>query len=555
MVEHIHDECGVVGVYLPGSDTASRAYYGMVSLQHRGQESCGISLSNGDVIKSHKGMGLVQEVFHKDNLSQLTGHIAIGHVRYSTAGESSIENAQPFVGSSSMGSVAVAHNGQLVNYRALREMLQDNGATFSCTSDTEVILKLIARYYRGEGRISLAMQKVMQEIQGSYALCIMTKDALIGARDPCAIRPLVLGSFGGGHSRGDGLSACMGYALASESCALDAMGAAIVRDIMPGEVVVIDEDGLHSYPMASSYQAGARQASSHQTASCPPPALDSYRLQGYSAPWLSPRPAHCIFEYVYFARPDSIVDGISVQEARINMGKALAREESVLQDVLRRGETASETVVVGVPDSGLGAAEGYALQSGVHYGMGVIKNKYIGRSFIAPTQTEREEAVLVKLNAVRSVVRSKRVIVIDDSIVRGTTSYRLVSLLRRAGAKEVHFRVSSPEVMFPCHFGIDTPSRDELVSTRMNNAQLCHEIGADSLSFLSLRGMLDALASSMLQPSTATSGAIDEDNQTGNTHGKSAQDVSAPNGSAQDKRECFCEGCFTGKYPVPVVEG
>lgn len=477
---HIHDECGVVGVYLTGGGAAERAYYGLVSLQHRGQESCGICVCDGHQLRStelkaHKGMGLVQEVFHKEDLAALKGNMAIGHVRYSTAGSSCIENAQPFVGSSSMGSIAVAHNGQLVNYRALREMLQDNGATFSCTSDTEVILKFIARYHRGEIEISTAMRKVTKQIKGSYALCILTETALIGVRDPCGIRPLVLGKAAGG------------YALASESCALDAMGASLVRDVQAGEIIVIDKDGLHSYPLEESRKTPVSKHS-------------------------------CIFEYVYFSRPDSIVDGISVQSARINMGRMLAKEDKEAGTFL---PSIKDTVVVGVPDSGLGAAEGYALQSGIPSGMGIIKNKYIGRSFIAPTQTQREELVAVKLNAVRSVVGGKRVIVIDDSIVRGTTSRRLVALLRKAGAKEVHFRVSSPEVLFPCYFGIDTPSREELVSAQMTNEELCREIGADTLSFLSLEGMCKALRESL----------------------ESGKEEAA-----------FCEGCFTGKYPMEVGE-
>lgn len=477
MEEHIHDECGVIGVW--GKDAARKAYYALVSLQHRGQESCGICVSNGEKLRPLKGMGLVQEVFHKENLAQLTGHLASAHVRYSTAGESTIENAQPFVSAYSRGQLAVSHNGQLVNYASLRNMLQNDGCTFSSTSDTEVILKLLARHHSvpTESTLAESTRRVMAEIRGSYGLVIMTHDALIGARDPCGIRPLVLGSFEDG-----------GYALASESCALDAMGATLMRDVEAGEIVVIDEDGIKSYPM-----------------------------QNNALP-LSP----CIFEYVYFARPDSVSCGISVEQGRINMGRALARED------MERGLSWTEhggveTVVVGVPDSGLAAAEGYAQTSGVPYGTGIIKNKYIGRSFIAPTQTEREEAVRVKLNPVRSIVSGKRVIVIDDSIVRGTTSRRLVQLLRRAGAVEVHFRVSSPEVLYPCYFGIDTPSRKELVSAQMTDEEVCREIGADSLRFLSLQGMLDSLRRAM--------------------------------DDAHKGQECaFCRGCFTGKYPIDVED-
>ena len=455
------DECGVVGIY--GADNAAAlSYFALTSLQHRGQESAGIAVSDGTKIRLHKGMGLVSDVFEQGHFEALEGSIAVGHVRYATAGGRTIENAQPFMNSFKMGSIALAHNGQLVNYEELRESLEDGGSTFSSSSDTEVILKLIVRkFVENGGKLGsprhaddelfvTAVTQAVKEIRGSFALCIMTENLLIGVRDPNGIRPLCMGRTGDG------------YVLTSESCAIDSVNGRFVRDIEPGEIVVINKDGLQSIKYTD----------------------DKKRT--------------CIFEYVYFARPDSVIDGIAVQEARYKMGEVLAKESPVEADI-----------VIGVPDSGLGAAQGYARASGVPYGMGIIKNKYIGRTFIAPTQKERENMVYVKLNAIRSDLEGKRVIVIDDSIVRGTTSRRLVQILRRAGAKEVHFRVSSPPVKFPCHLGIDTPSKNELISSTHELEEIRQEIGADSLAFISLEGMLNAL---------------------GGTN--------------------FCKGCFNGEYPV-----
>ena len=471
------DECGVVGIY-GAENAAALSYFALTSLQHRGQESAGIAVSDGAKIKLHKGMGLVSDVFEQGHFESLDGSIAVGHVRYATAGGRTIENAQPFMNSFKMGSIALAHNGQLVNYEELRESLEDGGSTFSSSSDTEVILKLIVRKFVENGgklghrtKVSLsgltgqsdndknqelfvtAVVQAVKEIKGSFALCIMTENMLIGVRDPNGIRPLCMGRVG------------EGYVLASESCAIDSVNGQFERDIAPGEIVVINKDGIKSILTNDS---------------------------------LSVKKQTCIFEYVYFARPDSVIDGIAVQEARYKMGEVLAKESPVEADI-----------VIGVPDSGLGAAQGYARASGVPYGMGIIKNKYIGRTFIAPTQKERENMVFVKLNAIRSDLEGKRVIVIDDSIVRGTTSRRLVQILRRAGAKEVHFRVSSPPVKFPCYLGIDTPSKNELISSTHELEEIRQEIGADSLAFISLEGMLKALGS--------------------------------------DK---FCKGCFNGEYPV-----
>ena len=472
----LHDECGVVGIY-GAENAAALSYFALTSLQHRGQESAGIAVSDGSKIKLHKDMGLVSDVFKQGHFEALEGSIAVGHVRYATAGGRTIENAQPFMNSFKMGSIALAHNGQLVNYEELRQSLEDGGSTFSSSSDTEVILKLIVRkFVENGGKLGhtreemlkqvqqnddlfvTAVVQAVKEIKGSFALCIMTENLLIGVRDPNGIRPLCLGRVGDG------------YVLASESCAIDSVNGQFERDIAPGEIFVINKEGTKSILTNDSLEV------KKQT---------------------------CIFEYVYFARPDSVIDGIAVQEARYKMGEVLAKESPVDADI-----------VIGVPDSGLGAAQGYARASGVPYGMGIIKNKYIGRTFIAPTQKERENMVFVKLNAIRSDLEGKRVIVIDDSIVRGTTSRRLVQILRRAGAKEVHFRVSSPPVKFPCYLGIDTPSKNELISSTHELEEIRQEIGADSLAFISLEGMIEALR------------------------------------SCKPEADGFCKGCFSGEYPV-----
>ncbi|MBO7517405.1 MAG: amidophosphoribosyltransferase [Spirochaetia bacterium] len=471
--DKLHDECGVIGIFLnkkPDADAkkeykaysaknfnaATLAYYALYALQHRGQESAGIAISDGKEMRLHKDKGTAAEVFNQENLQSLSGHIACAHVRYATAGNKAPENAQPMMQGTKLGNIAVAHNGQLVNYEQLREMLEESGCTFQCNSDTEVILKLIARSYK-KG-LERALIDTIQMIKGSFSLVIMTDQCIIGARDPNGIRPLCLGEVDGG------------WMLASESCAFDALNGTFTRDINPGEIVIINEEGV------TSFDFGEKTAK-----------------------------RTCVFEYVYFARPDSIMDGIPVNVARERMGACLAKESGVPADV-----------VIGVPDSGLSAAQGYAKATGIPYASGLIKNRYIGRTFIAPTQRERENMVFLKLNAVRSVVDGKRVVVIDDSIVRGTTSRRLVQILRRAGAKEVHFRIASPPVKFPCYFGIDTPSRNELISNKHNVQEICKEIGADTLAFISAKGMLEAC------------------------------------------RECnpdsfgFCEGCFTGVYPMSV---
>jgi len=506
-----HDECGVAGIF--GADNAAGlSYFALTSLQHRGQESAGIAVSNGlydegnKKITLHKGRGLVGEVFKQSDFDKLKGSIALAHVRYATAGGRSIENAQPFLNTFKNGSIALAHNGQLVNHNELREMLEDYGSTFSSSSDSEVILKLIVRkFIENGGRLGSSskegacedenrkrfIEAVIQTaglIKGSFALCIMTENMLIGVRDPNGIRPLCLGRLSGNLSwvspdkedaeeRNEEQKEAS-YIITSESCAIDAVNGVFMRDIAPGEILCITKNGTQSY---NSMEEKCQK----QT---------------------------CIFEYVYFARPDSVIDGIAVQEARYKMGEMLAKESGVKADV-----------VIGVPDSGIGAALGYSRASGIPYVTGIIKNKYIGRTFIAPTQAEREAMVFVKLNAIKSDLCGKRLVVIDDSIVRGTTSRRLVEILRRAGAKEVHFRVSSPPVKFPCHLGIDTPSKNELISSTHELEGIRKEIGADSLAFISLEGMLKALASCLSVTESTEFPAVCKG---------------------------WCQGCFNGEYPV-----
>jgi amidophosphoribosyltransferase len=459
--DKLHEECGVFGVFLsnPDRDAAPLTYYGLLSLQHRGQESAGIAVANENVIECRKGMGLVGEVFASDSISQLKGPAALGHVRYSTAGGSSIENAQPFVSRSKLGSIAVAHNGTLTNADVVRELLEDAGTGFTSTSDSEVILKLIAKNYK-KG-LEKALTDTIKSIKGSYALVVLTDDALVGARDPNGIRPLCLGRLNGSDETA-------GWILASESCAIDAVGGEFVRDIEPGEVIIIKNDGTLSFSFSEKT-----------------------------------RRAVCAFEYVYFARPDSIIDRIDVYGARVRAGEILGRESAAVADL-----------VIGVPDSGVPAAIGYGRATGTLFGLGFVKSKYVGRTFIAPDQEAREKAVSVKHNVIDREVRGKRVVIIDDSIVRGTTSRRLVAILRKAGAREVHIRVCSPPVRFPCYFGIDTPHRKDLISNGNSVADLCKSLGADSLSFISIKGLLESLDAT--------------------------------------EEQSYCLGCFTGEYPIPA---
>lgn len=451
------DECGVFGIYSNKSmDVASMVYYGLYALQHRGQESAGIAVSDGETINIHKGMGLITEAFSKENLNELKGSISIGHVRYSTSGDTRIENAQPLLSQSKLGAIAMAHNGTLVNADVIRELLEDGGHIFHTSIDSEVIANLIAR--GAKKGIERAIFDAIQAVRGSFAMVILTEDKLIGVRDPHGIRPLCLGKFEDG------------YVLSSESCALDAIGAELVRDIEPGEIIIIDDKGIKSYKYSENTQC--------QT---------------------------CAFEYIYFARPDSTIDGLDVHYTRVRAGEELYKEYKIEADV-----------VVAVPDSGIPAAIGYSKASGIPYDTGFVKNRYVGRTFITPSQEIREKAVAVKLNPLKVNISGKRVILIDDSIVRGTTSKHLVDSLRRAGAKEVHFLVASPIVKFPCYFGIDTPYRSQLIGAEKSIEEINETIGADSLGYLSMEGMYKCF-----------------------------------------KNDCeYCVGCFNGIYPVATpIEG
>ncbi len=460
----IKEECGVFGIYdFDGGDVASTIYYGLLALQHRGQESCGIAVSDtngpkGKVLSS-KDMGLVNEAFTPEILEKLKGDIGVGHVRYSTAGSSTRENAQPLVLNYVKGTLALAHNGNLINAPELRRELEYTGAIFQTTIDSEVIAYFIARERLNSKTVEEAVGRAMKKIKGAYSLIIMSPRKLIGARDPFGFRPLCIGKRDNS------------YVLASETCALDTIGATFVRDVEPGEIVTISpEKGIES-----------------DKSMCIP----------------KEQHARCVFEYIYFARPDSFVDGMSVYNSRILAGRYLAIDSPVDADL-----------VVGVPESGNCAALGYAMESGIPYGQAFVKNSYVGRTFIKPGQKNRESSVQVKLNALRDAVEGKRVIMIDDSIVRGTTSDRIVRMLREAGAKEVHMRVSSPPFLWPCYFGTDIPARDQLIAYNRSVDEICRVIGADSLGYLKEERLSQIV----------------------------------------EGRE-ICSGCFTGKYPLDPPEG
>ena len=432
----VKEECGVFGIYdFDGRDVASTIYYGLFALQHRGQESCGIAVSEtsgpkGKVV-SYKGMGLVNEVFTQDNLEMMKGDIGVGHVRYSTAGASTRENAQPLVLNYVKGTLALAHNGNLINAAALRHDLEYTGAIFQTTIDSEVIAYHIARERLQTNTVEEAVNRACQKIQGAYSLVVMSPRKLIGARDPYGFKPLCIGKRENS------------YIITSETCALDTIGAVFVRDVLPGETVTITPDGgiLSDLSRAVSKEQEAR----------------------------------CIFEYIYFARPDSHIDGVSVYASRIRAGRFLAMDSPVEADL-----------VVGVPESGNAAALGYSLQSGIPYGTAFVKNGYVGRTFIKPKQSSRESSVKVKLNVLREAVDGKRIIMIDDSIVRGTTSDRIVRMLREAGAKEVHVRISSPPFLWPCYFGTDVPAKDQLIANNRTVDEIKELIGADSLGYLDI---------------------------------------------------------------------
>ena len=449
--DKMEEECGVFGIYSKDrSEVAQITYYGLYALQHRGQESAGISVSNFGEIVTYKGMGLTADVFTSKTLENLAGNAAIGHVRYSTTGASKLENAQPLESRYKLGQIAVAHNGNLTNAKIIRELLEDGGSTFNTTIDSEVIIKMIAR--KANGNVEDAIRSTVGAIKGAYALVILAGNKLVGVRDPYGIRPLCLGI----NENGD-------YILASESCAIDAVGGTLIRDILPGEMVIIDENGVKSI---------------------------KYSENNKKAP--------CSFEHIYFARPDSIIDGLNVYESRVEAGRLLAKQMKVEADV-----------VIGVPDSGVPAAIGFAEASGIPYAIGLVKNKYIGRTFIKPTQALREQAVMVKLNPLKVNLEGKRVVIIDDSLVRGTTSKILIEIIRKAGAKEVHFRSASPAVKHSCYFGVDTAHREELIASRLSVEEIRKEINADTLDYLTMENMLKSL------------------------------------------KGCnYCVGCFNGEYPV-----
>ncbi len=457
MSDKPREACGVFGVYAPGRDVARLCYYGLYALQHRGQESAGIAVGDGEKITARRGMGLVSEVFTDEVLDRLKGFVAVGHVRYSTTGASTIENAQPLVFHYQQGMIALGHNGNLTNYASLRRRLAREGAVFQSTTDSELIVSILARSCGKEGLVS-GLLRTMNEIQGAYSLVVMTEKELFGVRDPHGVRPLCLGRLKDG------------YVLASESCALDTVGAEFVRDIAPGEVVLINEHGVTSF-----------------------------------RPHVPGKRALCIFEFVYFARPDSIIDGLWVNEARSALGRELAREHPREADI-----------VVPVPDSGTSAALAYAAATGIPFCEGLIKNRYVGRTFIRPTQELRDLGVRLKLNPVRRVLAGKSVVLIDDSIVRGTTSKVIVQMLRDAGARAVHMLVSSPPVLYPCYYGIDTSRRGELIAARREVDEIRRFIGADTLGYLSLSGLYAA---------------------------------AAPRDPAE-----FCVACFNGCYPVEVPQ-
>ncbi|MFC1517367.1 amidophosphoribosyltransferase [Candidatus Margulisiibacteriota bacterium] len=448
--------CGLYGVYAPDKNVAELTYLGLFALQHRGQESAGISSAKNGKITTYKAMGLVPQVFNQSNLPALNGDMAIGHVRYSTTGSSNLENAQPIEFSVGQDEIAtLAHNGNLVNAEQLRNQLSGEGYTFSSTSDSEIISVLFKKYYSDD--LEETVHKMMNDLKGAYSVLIMLKDKIIGFRDEFGIRPLCIGKL-----EGD-------YVIASESCALETTGAQYLRDVENGEVIIFDKDGSRS---RSFFKKN--------------------------------RKALCIFEHIYFARPDSVMQGRTLYKVREKMGQILAREHPVKADI-----------VIAVPDSGIPAAIGYAKESGIPFEEGMIKNRYVGRTFINPDQTIRELGVRIKLNPIKEVLQDKRVIIVDDSIVRGTTSKKIVKLLREAGAREIHMRVSSPPIVSPCFYGIDTATKSELIAANMSIEDIAKHLDVDSLGYLSIKGLIKS------------------------THAKHKE---------------FCLGCFNNDYPVDVPE-
>lgn len=487
--DQLHEECGIFGVWAPDRDVARLTYFGLRALQHRGQESAGIAVGDGGTVMVRKDLGLLDRVFSNADLSTLSGQLAVGHVRYGTAGAKSWEASQPHLSTINSVIIALAHNGTLVNTDELRRQLIELGVPFLSNSDSEVATKLIGYFTQRTGHLREGIRKTMELVRGGYAMTLINEQALYAFRDPHGIRPLVLGKLvDEGLDQADAASVSQlpsqddaatadtsahvvragGWVVASETCALDIVGAEYVRDVRPGEILRISAEGLVSE-------------------------------QGVPA---AEESANCIFEQVYFARPDSIMNGKSVYACRYDMGRQLAHEEPVEADL-----------VIGVPDSGLPPAEGYSHESGIPFGEGLIKNRYVGRTFIEPTQELRAMGVRMKLNPLRDNIEGKRLVVIDDSIVRGTTMVQLVKMLRNAGAKEIHIRINSPEVIWPCFYGIDTDVQSQLISANKTVDEICEYIGADSLAFLSVEGLLKVM----------------------------------PKGG-------YCDACFTGRYPVAIPE-
>ncbi|MFC1938009.1 amidophosphoribosyltransferase [Chloroflexota bacterium] len=448
----MHESCGVFGIFGPDEDVARLTFFGLFALQHRGQESAGIATANGKNLDVYAKMGLVSQVFSEESLSHLAGDIAIGHNRYSTSGSSRLINAQPIIVGNGSHTVAIAHNGNIVNAMALREQLTEQGYTFNTSTDTEVIAKLILSSPENDwvSKIRYAMRR----LRGAYSMALMTNRTLLAVRDPFGVRPLCLGASD--H----------GLVVASETCALDHIGASFIREVEPGEIVTIDENGIKSHPEKVD------------------------------------RRAMCIFEFIYFARPDSVINGQLIYEARQAMGQMLAEEYPVDADL-----------VMGVPDSATAASVGYALRSGIPWGEGLLKNRYVGRTFIEPHQRIRDLGVKLKFNPMPQILAGKRVVVVDDSIVRGTTTPQVVKLLKKAGAREVHMRVCAPPIRHPCFFGVDMATRQELIAAQKTVPEIKDFLNADSLGYLSLEGLIKAVA--------------------------------LPKG-------IFCLACFTGDYPIPV---
>lgn len=456
----LEEECGVFGVYAPNDDVARLTCFGLQALQHRGQESAGIAVGDGETVLAFKDLGLVTQVFDEASLSALKGHVAIGHVRYSTSGGvESWEAAQPHISAIDEVLIALAHNGTLVNTNSLRAQLVDYGVTLRAGTDSEAAAKIIGEVTSSTHSLRDGIRKAMKMMRGAYAMVLSSPDSLYAFRDPNGIRPLVLGKLPDNR----------GWVVSSETCGLDIVGAEYVREVAPGEIIRINSEGISS-----------------QIAVEPE------------------RRASCLFEYVYFARPDSVMDGISVYQSRRSMGRILAQEAPVEADL-----------VLGVPDSGLPSAMGYAIESGIPYSDGIVKNRYVGRTFIEPTNEMRQMGIRVKLNPLSSVISGKRLIVIDDSVVRGNTSKKLVDMLKSTGAKEVHLRIVSPEVRWPCFYGIDTDTQDQLIAANMTNEEMCDFIGCDSLAFISVQGLHNAVCS---------------------------------------EHEGFCDACFTGNYPVEIPD-